>query len=186
MTVVRFGGPIAPFPRAGAWCTVDGRLGVIFELVKVRQPDKTLAVEAAEVHFVADNGETIEVAKDVPIDQLAIAALDDFAHLERAAHLTPFQAARTGYRLSEEQVASLSALEKRQLNLPMTDAELAQALIEESDVQAAVLREQAIAAHPDALALEAEIEAERAAFVASVEGRRSALAARLQPRRAQS
>jgi hypothetical protein len=179
MSVVRFGGSVAPFPRAGAWCTVAGRLGVIFELVRVRLPDGSLEVQSAEVHYVDDVGQTVEVAKDVPIEEIAIAALDDFAHLARAAHLTPFQAARNGYRLSEAQVAGLSALEKRRLHYPLTDAEAAQALIEESDAHTALLRQQAIASHPDALALEAEIEEERQAFIASVEARRSALAAKL-------
>ncbi len=164
MAPVKIFGRRGAFPRVGAWTTVNGKLGVIFAITD----------GVAEVHGVDDNGETTDTVK-VPVDQLTIASHADFAHLARTGHLSPFDAAVMGYSISDEQLKALTALQRKRLNRSLDDQDAAQGLIEESEEHMAQLKRDRVAKHPEAIALEAQIETERQAFVASVEARRQAM-----------
>jgi len=164
MAPVKMFGKRATFPRPGAWTVVDGRLGIIFDIKD----------GVAEVHTISDTGET-EGSMKVPATSLVIASHADFSHLARTAHLSPFDAAVMGYTISDEQLKGLSALQRKRLNRSLNDQDAAQALIEESQEHMQALQRAKVAKHPDAVALEAEIEKERLEFVASVEARRTAL-----------
>lgn len=88
-----------------------------------------------------------------------------------------------GYALSEEQAGELTALERKRLGMKLTDEQAADAVIEESAERLAAdqdaHRQRVIASHPDAIALEAQIEKERLAFVRDVEQRRTETANRI-------
>ncbi len=185
MAPIRSGGPRAAFPRPGAWTKLsDGRVGIIFKIntINVEDPaappkakgDKTpvemIPIKEAEVHIVDGKRETAETIK-LPADQLTLAAYDDIrAHIPSDQSM--FNVAAMGYALSDADLKSLTALQRLRLGKSLNDSDKAQALIEQSEEELDALKRARIGRHPDAIALEEQIEKERAAFVASVEKRR--------------
>lgn len=178
--------------RVGDWVTLTkdrvsgakaGALGIVanighWSIVPVEQPDpkglaKSITVKVdrydssaneAEIHLVdcgegETHGETIGWFRNVPFGEFRRATLDEIRVCQRTAHVTPLMARRLGYNVTPEQ----------------------QKTADEEEVAEKAEQEHAtkIAVHPDAIALEAQIEAERQTFVASVEQRRSDLAKRL-------
>jgi signal transduction histidine kinase len=171
MAPVKFFGKRAQFPRVGAWAVTispPDKLGVLFEVKDTE----------VELHLVDEKGETTETVKTSP-SNVRMATYDEITHLTRTSHLSAFDAAVMGYAITEEQVKALSALQRKVLGKSLDDADAAQGLIEESQEQLKMLQAAKLAAHPEAVALEAQIEEERQAFVASVEKRRTDLAAKL-------
>lgn len=180
-TRVKFFGPRKPFPRAGAWTIAKGRLGIIYELVTVT--DTTGAeVPSANVHFLKPDGTTqlrldeekaqVVAGEVFPVSELRIATFDEIRTHARNLHITPFDAAVLGYELNSTDVRSLTALQRRTLNLSLSDEDAAQAEVEQQELNVLAEQRAKVAAHPDAIALEEEIEKERLAFIESVERRR--------------
>lgn len=173
------------FPRRGAWVVVAGALGIIASLgkesvVEVREddpnaPGKTRPVKKtmldtdapfAEVHLVdtkegPTHGDTTTIQKNVSFTVLRQATFDELRDLKRPGltEMHPLIAHRAGYTLNNEHSAQIPEWEAA----------------EKANAEAAAK----IAAHPDAIALEADIEKERQAFITSVEQRRTEVAARL-------
>lgn len=184
---IQFFGPKAKFPRPGAWAWVisASRLGIIYELTDAKSKDGSV-VPAAVIHFVKDDGTTemklnedtmrAESGEVVALTNIRKATFTEINAHARNAHVTAHDAAALGYELDDEQVKSLTALQRKRLDLTLNDEDAAQALVEESQEQLAALQAQRVAKHPDAIALEEQIEQERLAFVASVEARRTATA----------
>lgn len=121
------------------------------------------------------HGETLERIINVPVTQIRQATWAEIEDLDRVEH-GPDWGHRKGYTLDPEHVAQLTPLQKRRGGFELSADEAAEA---DSAEQAEVAQRQlmaAIAAHPDAQAFEAEVEAETQAFIANVAARREAKA----------
>ncbi len=174
MAPVRFFGKKGVFPRVGAWAVTispPGQVGILFAV-----SDKEV-----ELHLQDTKGETIDPPFKTTPSNVRVASYDEIeSHLSvRKSPMSPFDAAVMGYTVTDSQVKSMTALQRKLLGKSLDDADAAQGLIEESQAQLLLLQAQKIAAHPEAIALEAQIETERLAFVADVEARRNAMVAKL-------
>lgn len=182
------GGARRPFPRVGAWTVVEGRPGVIYEIRTAAREGaegaKGAEVVEAVVHLVDKKGET-EREVVVEARSLEPAPYDAVRALDRAKDLTPFLAAQVGLVLSAKQRKELTPLEKLRLNLELSDEERAEAEIARSAEEMERLKAARLAVHPEAVALEEQIEKERLAFIRDVEKRRTALARKLTPQNSQ-
>lgn len=171
------------FPRNGAWALLGDRLGIIFEKTSVKgekgSPDKV----QVELHLVDKNGETEEVVKGVPVEKIKQASLADIRHLKRCAHMTPFDAARLGYEISDKDRRSMTPLQRKETNLLLDDSDAAQAEIDESTVRLKQAKERArqqkIANDKRAIELEEQIEKDRIKFMKDAEAKREALAKKI-------
>lgn len=168
------------FPARGFWCVVDGKLAIIaatgfWDTHVVTEPNPHAPVAGtmqsvrkdrfapdepfAEIHFVETEGdargETTEIRKNVPFDAITIATFEQLVAIDRANHVTELQARRLGYVL--------------------TEAELAEATAQETTETEGLALARKVAAHPDAVALNAAIAVEAEAFQKSVDERRTAL-----------
>lgn len=91
---------VKPFPRAGAFCVLDKKVGIVFEYPQVAQasPDTeivTLDHSSAEVHFLDSNGETESKIRNVPVGALSQAKLSQIPSKRRP---TEAQAKKYGYK----------------------------------------------------------------------------------------
>lgn len=179
MPPVKMFGKRAAFPRAGAWTFLNDTLCVIFEVKDVG------GVSTVFAHPITETGESISITGEdgkigtktftIPASECVPATLDQIHSNARNKDWPVFDAAVMGYPLSDAQLKSLTALQRKQLGRSLDDSDAAQALIEESEQELLARKRARVAVHPDAVALEAQIEEERLAFIASVEQRRQAL-----------
>lgn len=91
---------VKPFPRQSAFCTLSGKVGVIYEYPQINRAGgdssvDTLDYESAEVHFMDAKGETNEVVRNVPVRALTIAKLSQIPAKRRP---TDAQGKRFGYK----------------------------------------------------------------------------------------
>lgn len=179
MAPVKMFGKRAPFPRAGAWTVINDTLCVIFEVKDVDGVSTVFAHPVTEtgesINVTAEDGKIVTKTFSIRADQCVPATLDQIHANPRNKDWPVFEAAMMGYAISDAQLKSMTALQRKQLGKSLDDSDAAQALIEESEQNLLALKRARVAVHPDAIALEEQIEEERLAFIASVEQRRQKL-----------
>lgn len=181
---VRFFGEKATFPRPGAWVIAKEKLGIIFELTPAKTADGA-EVPAAIIHFVKSDGttemklneETMQVVSGevIPVSEFRKATYTELHAHPRNAHWSAYDAGVAGYELSTSEISSLTTLQRKRLHLSLNDEDKAQAEIEQIEHDRLSHLRAVVANHPDAIALEEQIEKERVAFITSVESRRQAM-----------
>lgn len=90
-----------PFPREGAFCVLDKKVGIIFEYPQLNPSGEgdglVLAPDAssAEVHFLNPDGTTGDRVRNVPVRALSQAKLSQIPAKRRPSDA---QAKKYGYR----------------------------------------------------------------------------------------
>ncbi len=87
---------VKPFPRQGAFCVIDKKVGIIYEYPQVIPGEvDTIDANSAEVHIIDSKGETESRHRNVPVAALTQAKLSQIPAKRRP---TDAQAKRYGYK----------------------------------------------------------------------------------------
>lgn len=184
-------GKRAAFPRSGAWAIhiPTSQLGIVFKVndteinfhyqdakgQSVLHVEKTLDKEGNEHERLTANN---IVSRD-EVRAATYAEIVAGTPAERISVFTAFDAALMGYEVDDTSIQSMTALQRRTLGLKLSAQDEATAKVEEAEMQLEILKRQRVATHPEAIALEEQIEAERVTFIESVEKRRQDMFSKL-------
>jgi hypothetical protein len=92
---------VKPFPREGAFCVLDKKVGIIFEYPQINSAGSgesnvdQIDTQSAEVHFINEKGETTERVRNVPVGAISQAKL---AQIPSKRRPTDAQAKKYGYK----------------------------------------------------------------------------------------